>query len=236
MYQTREWRWVFDSPREAAIISNTTALILGALSVSLTACGTATPIAYSGLESVSELAPNAGDDRARVPYRYVGQVDWSHYRRVMVDPVVIYGGADHQFVDLTDGDKDLLAAYMQEQFSQHLSQRFQITDQAGAGTMRLKLTLTGATATTPVLGTLSRIDVAGAVYNGVQSVNGGEGSFTGAVIYAVEIRDARSNKLLAAFIAKQYPPAYDIGASFGRLDAAKHGLKQGAEELVAQLR
>lgn len=33
-----------------------------------------------------------------------------------------------------------------------------------------------------------------------------------------------------------YLPAYDVRASFGRLDAAKQGLQQGAEELVAQLR
>lgn len=213
-------------------------LFFGAFGVSLAlaACGTAAPTAYSGLESAEQLAPNPREDKGRVPYRYVGEVDWAHYQRIIIEPVEIYRGSDHQFGDLADTDKDILAAYMQEQFGNQLGQRFQIADHAGPDTLRLKLTLTGATATTPVLGTLSHIDIGGAVYNGVQSINGGEGSFTGAVIYAVEIRDARSKKLLAAFIAKQYPPAYDIGASFGRLDAAKQGLKQGAEELVAQLR
>lgn len=150
-----------------------------------------------------------------------------------MEPVVIYRGADNQFGDLSEADRKILADYMYAQFSQHLATRFTPTDKPSAGTLRIRLTLTGAVKNTPVLGTFSRVDVAGLVYNGVQTARDGEGSFTGSVMYAVEIFDARSNQLLGSFVAKQYPKPTNIGASMGDLAAAKAGIDRGAEELVA---
>ena len=87
-----------------------------------------------------------------------------------------------------------------------------------------------------MLGTLSRFDMAGAVYNGVQTARDGEGSLTGSAIYAVEIFDAATSKLLSAFVTKQYPSPYDIKASVGPLAAAEIGIDKGADALVAQFK
>ena len=95
--------------------------------------------------------------------------------------------------------------------------------------------MTGAVVNTPVLGTLSRFDLAGAVYNGVQAARDGEGMMTGSVIYGVEIFDASSSRLIGAYVTKQYPNAYDIQASVGALTAAAAGIDKGADALVAQL-
>ena len=62
------------------------------------------------------------------------------------------------------------------------------------------------------------------------------GSLTGSVVYAVEIFDAPTSRLLGAFVTKQYPPPYDIKASVGPLAAAEAGMDKGAEALIAQLR
>ena len=87
-----------------------------------------------------------------------------------------------------------------------------------------------------MLGTLSRFDMAGAVYKGVQAARDGEGSLTGSVIYAVEIFDATTSRLLGAFVSKQYPNPYNIKASVGALAAAEAGIDKGADSLMAQLR
>ena len=42
----------------------------------------------------------------------------------------------------------------------------------------------------------------------------------GSVIYAVEISNAATSRLLNAYIAKQYPNALNVGASIGSLSAA----------------
>ena len=100
----------------------------------------------------------------------------------------------------------------------------------------MKLTLTGAATNTPVLATLSRFDLAGGLYNGVQAVRGGEGMLTGSVTYVTEVYDASTNRLLSAFVTKQYPNALNIGASMGSLAAAKVGIEKGGDALVAYLK
>src|SRR5262249_50709219 len=156
--------------------------------------------------------------------RYSTQVDWRAYDRAILDPVVIYRGRDHQFGDMSDKDKATLAAYMQTRFADKLRSRFALVNARRPNTLRVRLTLTGAVTNTPVLGTLSRFDIAGAVYNGVQAARDGEGTLTGSVIYGVEIFDASTSRLLSAYVTKQYPGAYDIKASVGSLAAARVGI------------
>jgi hypothetical protein len=208
-------------------------LALGAMA---TGCAAVTPVPYAEVASSGVLAPNPSDSSGRMPYSYSTQVDWRAYDKVILDPVVIYRGADQQFVEMSAHDKGQLAAYMQARFTDRLRSRYAIVSTRGPNTLRVRLTLTGAVANTPVLGTLSRFDVAGAVYNGVQAARDGEGSMTGSVIYTVEIFDAVNSRLLGAFVSKQYPAPYDIKASVGRLTAAEAGIDKGADALLAQLK
>jgi hypothetical protein len=218
-------------------ISTKVSRLMGAsLCAALVACGSPEPVAYSGIDSSSKLAVNRQDETGRIPYRYATQVDWQTYKTAILDPVVIYRGPDNQFGDMSDADKVILADYMSAQFTEKLRHRFVLTTGPGPDTLRIKLTLTGAATSTPVLSTLSRFDLAGGLYNGVQSIRGGEGMMTGSVIYAVEIHDASTGRLLSAFISKQYPNALNIGASLGSLGAAKTGIEKGAESLVAYLK
>jgi len=200
-----------------------------------TGCAAVSPVPYSEMASSAYLAADASDASGRVPYRYATAVEWRTYNKVILERVVIYRGRDHQFGDMPDKDRATLAAYMQDRFAAKLRGRFALVNARGPNTLRVRLTLTGAVINTPVLGTLSRFDLAGALYNGVQAARDGEGMMTGSVIYGVEIFDAPSSRLLSAYVTKQYPNAYDIKASIGALDAATAGIDQGADALVAQL-
>ena len=104
-----------------------------------------------------------------------------------------------------------------------------------AQALRIKLTLTGAKENTPVLSTLSRFDLLGGPYNAVQAVRGKEGALTGSVSFAVEIYAASTNELLAAYVSKEYPNAWNLGAGIGAMSASKTGIDKGAAELVAYL-
>ncbi|PWB88524.1 DUF3313 domain-containing protein [Methylosinus sporium] len=208
---------------------------LALLCLGASACSSVEPIAYSGLSSSAQMQPNRQDDAKRIPYRYAAAADWRAYNRIIIDPVTIYRGSDHQFADIAETDKISLAEHMQREFAEKLMSRFSIADRPGPNTLRLKLTLTGAVTSTPVLSTLSRFDLAGGLYNGVQTVRGGECLMTGSVIYAVEIREASDNRLLTAYVAKQYPSPLNIPASVGALSAARTGIEKGAEELMEQL-
>nr|WP_298690663.1 DUF3313 domain-containing protein [uncultured Dongia sp.] len=210
-------------------------LLATALCVAVTACSTAEPVVYSGIASSPYLAPNRQDDSDRVPYRYLADVNWQKYERVFIEPVEIYRGPDQQFGDLSEDDKSTLATYMQRQFAETLRSRFIIATSPAPNTLRLKLTLTGAATSTPVLSTLLHFDISGGIYNGVQAVSGGEGLLTGSVLYATEIYDAPTGQLLAASVTKQYPNAFNLAAGFGSLAAAKTGIDKGADALLEEL-
>jgi hypothetical protein len=209
-------------------------LAIAALCATLVDCASLQPVKYSGIESSPYLRGDPQDKTGRMPYRYALPTDWSKYRKLIVDPVVVYRGTDNQFGDMRDDDKTTLANYMQTTFAKKLGKRFELANESAPGTLRLKLTLTGATTTTAFAGAFAHFDLAGNLYNGVQAIRGREGAFTGAVIYAVEIRDASTNRLIHAYVAKQYPNAMNIGASFGALSAAKTGIDKGADALAAQ--
>ncbi|MFW7199398.1 DUF3313 domain-containing protein [Enterobacter sp. BNK-16] len=196
-------------------------------------CSGNQPVRYSGIESVSKMTANSDEDDAkRIPWRYAPQVDWQKYNNIIIDPVTIYQGKDGQFGDMPQSDRRALASYMQEQFTHALNGRFQEVKTPGPGTLRLKLTLTGADTTPQVVGTFTKFDLAGGPYNIVQSVRGGEGLFSGSVSYAAEIYDASSNALLQSYIARQYPNAMNVSASIGSLSAARTGIEKGAEQLA----
>lgn len=202
---------------------------------SLGGCGTPDPARYTGLDSSDQLAPNPQDETGRVPYRYATDANWRRYDRIIIDPVAIYRGPDAQFGKMDDDDKADLADYMQHKFLETLQPRFRLVKAPSPSTLRLKLTLTGAETNTAVLSTLSKVDLAGGLYNGVQSIRGREGAMEGAVIYSVELYDSTSGRLLEAYVSKQYPNAMNVGATLGSLGAAKTGIEKGAEALAEQL-
>lgn len=206
------------------------------ITLALAGCATTTPSLYTGIDSSARLAPNTEDDAYRVPYLYKANVDWRNYSAVILEPITIYQAPDNQFGDLTQADRQTLAGHMKKQFSERLQERFKLTRIPAPNALRIKLTLTGAQTTTPFLGTFTRFDLAGGPYNIVQSIRGKEGTFTGSVSYAVEIYDSSSNRLLNAYVTKQYPNSLNIGATRGALSAAKTGIDKGADALVAQFK
>lgn len=208
-------------------------LLAAAVCVAMAGCASVKPVPYSGIASSSHLSPDSHN--SRVPYRYDAQVNWSSYQKIMLEPVTVYQGVDNQFGSMRDEDKSALASYMQGKFAEKLGTRFALVNEAGPGTLQIRLTLTGAKTTTAFLGTFTKFDIGGGLYNSVQAIRGKEGAMNGSVIYSVEIYDALSRQLLSAYITKQYPNAMNVGASFGALKAARVGIDKGADALVEQL-
>ncbi len=200
-----------------------------------TACASPRPTAYSGLASSPVLRANSGKSASNTPYRYARPVNFRRYYKAIVEPVQIYDGPDAQFTKLSPREQEQLADYMQQRFDEELRKVFELTERAGPSTLRIRLTLTGATPTKAILGPLSRFDLAGGAYNAYQGIKGREGTMTGSVIYAVEVYDSADDSLLLAEITKQYPNAMNVGASFGVLKAPMLGIEKGAAELREKL-
>jgi hypothetical protein len=206
------------------------------LAIALVGCAGTPPARYASIDSSAQLKPNTDDQSDRIPYRYSSPVDWKKYSSIIIEPVAVYQGADNQFGEMSPEDRKALADYMHSKFSEALRPRFREVSAPVPDAIRLKLTLTGAETTTPVVGTFTKFDLAGGPYNIVQSIRGKEGMLNGSVNYAVEIYDASNQRLLNAYIAKQYPNAMNVGASIGSLSAAEVGIDKAADELAEILK
>lgn len=219
-----------------SISPKASSLLLLGVATALTGCASSQPKPYQGIESSSYLSPNDQGRHGHEPYAYSSNVDWKHYSSFMMDPVTVYSGADNQFDrKITEQDKQELASYTQQQFESKLRQRFQEASSPGDGTLRIRVTLTGAKGTTKFFSTWTRMDIGGVPINTVQAIRGKEGLMTGSVSYAVEIYDASTNRLLKAYVDKQYPNAMNLKATFGKLGASKRGIDKGADSLLAGL-
>jgi hypothetical protein len=201
----------------------------------MTACAGTQPTPYSGIASSSRLRASPHDDGGHIPYEYRSSAALNQYGAFDVEPVAIYRGSDNQFEDVSEADKAELARYMQATFGDKLASLSKGRGFQRPETLRIRLTLTGAKESTPILSTLSRFDLVGGPYNAIQAARGKEGVMTGSVSFAVEIYSVTTNELLAAYVSKQYPNAWNIGASVGALSASKTGIDKGADELVAYL-
>ena len=203
------------------------------VAIGLAACTSTTPVAYQGLSSSPELRPDKNDVR---PYQYLNaNVQLSTYSKIFIDTVAIYTGSDAQFGSVSAEDRKIVADYLQQQFAKTLGKKFQIVDAPGPGTVRLHLTLTGVETSTPVLSTVSHLAPIGIVINGGAQIAGANGTFFGSVTYAVELSDSESNNLIFAYVTKQTPNALDVTSSIGYLDAAKAGIRIGADWFQGEL-
>jgi hypothetical protein len=202
----------------------------------LAGCATTHPVAYQGLASSSQLSQNP-QSGGHVPFLYsADNADSPRYNSVMLEPVACYDGPDQQFGDTSQADKKLLVEYAQTQFTEALKSHYAVVAAPGPNTLRVRVTLTGIETNTPGLAPLMKIFPLGLLINTVDTVQDRQGPLSGSVSFAVEIYDSASNRLLRAYVSKEYPAAENIGASFGALDASKAGIRKGAQSLVKQLR
>lgn len=211
-------------------------LLIATTCAVLAGCASVQPVAYSGIASSSYMKPNLQDASGRMPYSYATQVDWRKYRRIQIDPVAVYRGADSQFGDMSETDRAALAGYMQAKFAEKLQSRFELANDAGPNTLRLEADADRCGHHHPGARHAVALRYRRRHLQRCADCRGREGTFTGFVMYAVEIYDASNNRLLNAYVTKQYPSPWNLGASIGSLSAAKTGVEKGADALVAQLK
>jgi hypothetical protein len=193
-------------------------IALLAAPVLLAACSGTAPVAYTGIDSAALLQRDSrGDNHVKFAYA-APDVDLAHYTRMIVDPVAIYNGPDQQFGSLSIADRMSVASYMRDEFASAAGKRFKPADAASADTLRL-----------------TKLAPAPTLLNLIQTSRGKEGTFAGSVSFEVQAYNSTTNRLLEAYVSKQYPFAENIATSVGALTATRAGVRNGADALVPEL-
>ena len=143
------------------------------------------------------------------------------YRTVIVEPTVVYQGPDAQFDGITPADRVKYAEMITNELRSELAKSFPAPPRAQADTLRLRVTIIGANKTKGGIATATRVTPLGFATSALKSAMGKTGTFTGSLLYAVELYDARSNELLLAAVRRRTPDPLDVPATLSTTDTVK---------------
>lgn len=154
---------------------------------------------------------------------------FTKYRSVIVEPTAVYQGPDSQFSGIESADRYKYASMITDALRKELVKTFPAPAQPQADTLRLKVTLLGAEKTKGGIATATRVTAIGFATSALKSALGKQGSFTGSVLYAVELYDARTNQLLLAAVRRRTPDPLDVPATLSTTDTIKAVAREFAD-------
>jgi hypothetical protein len=143
------------------------------------------------------------------------------YRTVIVDPTTVYQGADAQFEGIEPADRAKYAQIITDELRSEIAKTFPVPPKAQADTLRLHVTILGAEKTKGGIATATRVTPLGFATSALKSALGKSGTFTGSVLYAVELYDAKTNELLLAAVRRRTPDPLDVPATLSTTDTIK---------------
>lgn len=163
---------------------------------------------------------------------------FTKYRTVIVDPTTVYQGPDAQFDGVDPADRSRYAATITDELRREIAKTFPAPSRPQADTLRLRVTILGATKTKGGVATATRVTPVGFGLSALKSALGKGGSFTGSILYAVEVYDARTNELLLAAVRRRTPDPLDVPATLSQDETVKAVAREfadGARKRLEQL-
>ena len=163
---------------------------------------------------------------------------FTKYRTVIVDPTTVYQGPDAQFDGVDPADRNAYAVTITDELRREIAKTFPAPASVQADTLRLRVTILGATKTKGGIATATRVTPMGFGLSALKSALGKGGSFTGSILYAVELYDARTNELLLAAVRRRTPDPLDVPATISQSETVKAVAREfadGARKRLEQL-
>ncbi|AUB80525.1 DUF3313 domain-containing protein [Candidatus Thiodictyon syntrophicum] len=213
-----------------ALIAGASLLLTGCAATLQASIGDRTAIC-SFLGPVCRKLTPGGEGQSYLRYVNSG-ARWSQYRKVIVDPVIIVSSAESQ---IPPAAAQHLANYFDAALKEKLGTRFKLTDQPGAGVMRIQVALTDARAATPGLRTITMAVPQARTLSTVGYLATGSFPFVGAAEGAAKVLDSRSGELLAALADRQVGGGHIKAAAQWTLGDAENAINLWAERAANQL-
>jgi hypothetical protein len=194
--------------------------------------------AAPAIAQTKDHAPVGLPSGARMSQDKPGTESWTYaqptsvftkYRTVIVDPTTVYQGPDAQFDNVDPADRAQYASVITGELRSEMAKTFPAPARPQADTLRVKVTILGATKTKGGIATATRVTPLGFATSALKSVRGKTGSFTGSILYAVEVYDARTNELLLAAVRRRTPDPLDVPATLSQTETVKAVAREFAD-------
>jgi len=149
------------------------------------------------------------------------KANWASYDKVIVDPVTIW--KDKGTKDVSPEDLQRLANDFWSKIRQALGSDYEIVYAPGPGVIRVRVAITEAEASDPVMDTITSIIPQTRLLTGIKGiVAGGKPGFVGAASVEAKVTDAQTGMLLAAAVDRRAGTKSIRGSTdeWGDVDAA----------------
>jgi hypothetical protein len=151
----------------------------------------------SGFLDDYSLLHEGGANELHLVYRNP-KADWHAYNAVMLEPVTLWRSGRHSLKPVPEEDLLRLVTDFQSAVRAHLEKDFRFVDRPGPGVMRIRLGITDARASDPVLDVLTASRGTGRPHPaGSGALNPETRRFLESAAIEGEIRDSLTNVLLA---------------------------------------
>jgi hypothetical protein len=155
--------------------------------------------------------------------------EFRKYRTVMIPAAVVYQGPDAQFEGISPADRVKFADMITRELRAEMAKSFPSPAKPQADTLRIQVTILGASKTTGGIATATRIGGLGFATSALKSVLGKPGSLTGSILYAVEAYDGRTNELMLAAVRRRTPDPLDVPATISQTETVKAVAREFAD-------
>jgi hypothetical protein len=183
----------------------------------------------TGLQSSAKLQPDKSISGAWI-YRSP-TARFTQYHQVMIDPVVVYGGPEANFGDMSAADRQNYAQIVSAEFNRVIGEKYPIAHAPGPDVLRIHTTLIGVRTTVGGVATITRVMPIGLAINAVRGAAGEGGAMTGGIELGVEVHDSMSNELLAGAVRQVSPATFDLEATLSTADTVKVSAADAAKTL-----
>jgi hypothetical protein len=179
-------------------------LVSGCASLDLFGDSTASvdEIQPSGFLEDYSILRAGGEDEAALIYRNPA-ADFSRYEAVFIEPVTVWLGDNSALNDVDPIERQKLADEFYAEIVKTLQDDYVITAQPGPGTMRIRVALTDAQASRPVLDVVSTYVPQARLLASVATLGSDTAAFVGQASAEAEVRDAETGVLLIAGVDRR---------------------------------
>jgi hypothetical protein len=188
-----------------------------AVSIWVAGCAVQAPSPTGFLSDLGELRPDKYGNAGLLWHERAG-FDWKQYKRVMLDPVVIYPHAQAQNRGLAPDALKKLADEFRDIVVAELGTDYPVTSESGADVLRIRAAITDVVPANPALNILTTAVA-------VMPMD-----MSGASLEA-EFLDSRTGERLAAMAERKRGTPTDLKGGFTELGHVRSAMKQWAKEL-----
>ena len=129
--------------------------------------------------------------------------DWKKYKKVQLDPVTVWLGANSKLKEVSAEDRQRLANLLWSNIDEQLRKDYEMTSQSGPDVLRIQAAITEGESSSVVMDTISSIVPQMKLLSGVKSVATGVSAFTGSASVEFKVTDGDTGTLLAAAVDRR---------------------------------